>query len=160
MASKINWHRYGTKLRHCHPMYKSPVFIEVTLDWWPLNAQFTPPARHDKTVLSVSCLWIGRLLWTCSNFNFSVGDSLELSGIQVTPPKRTRHRQDSFVVCGVAVWISFYSWRNWVDRFSLVQLVRYERGFTCLVSRRPAPVTWMNMTDCRKNKNATRLYAG
>jgi len=21
MASKINWHRYGTKLRHCHPMY-------------------------------------------------------------------------------------------------------------------------------------------
>jgi len=21
MAAKINWHRYGTKLRHCHPMY-------------------------------------------------------------------------------------------------------------------------------------------
>ena len=20
MATKINWHRYGTKLRHCHPM--------------------------------------------------------------------------------------------------------------------------------------------
>ena len=20
-AAKINWHRYGTKLRHCHPMY-------------------------------------------------------------------------------------------------------------------------------------------
>ena len=30
--------------------------------------------------------------------NFSVGDSLELSGIQFTPAKRTRHRQDSFVV--------------------------------------------------------------
>ena len=30
--------------------------------------------------------------------NFSVGDSLELSGIQFTPSKRTRHRQDSFVV--------------------------------------------------------------
>jgi len=23
MAAKINWHRYGTKLRHCHPMYCS-----------------------------------------------------------------------------------------------------------------------------------------
>jgi len=22
MAAKINWHRYGTKLRHCHPMYR------------------------------------------------------------------------------------------------------------------------------------------
>jgi len=22
MAAKIKWHRYGTKLRHCHPMYK------------------------------------------------------------------------------------------------------------------------------------------
>ena len=21
MAAKINWHRYGTKLRHSHPMY-------------------------------------------------------------------------------------------------------------------------------------------
>jgi len=21
MAAKINWHRYGTKLRHRHPMY-------------------------------------------------------------------------------------------------------------------------------------------
>jgi len=74
------------------------------------NAQFTPPARQDKTVPSVLSgvpVWIGRLLWTCSDFKFSVGDSLELSGIQFTLPKRTRHRQDSFVVSGVAVWISF-----------------------------------------------------
>ena len=21
MAAKINWHKYGTKLRHCHPIY-------------------------------------------------------------------------------------------------------------------------------------------
>ena len=54
-------------------------------------------------------LWTGRLLWTCSDFKFSVGDSLELSGIQFTPPKWTRHRQDSFVMSGVAVWISFKS---------------------------------------------------
>ena len=22
MAAKISWHRYGTKLRHCHPTYR------------------------------------------------------------------------------------------------------------------------------------------
>ena len=61
-----------------------------------------PPAGRDKTVLSASCL-----TWRCEfdiiaigvfRLQFSVGDSLELSGIQLTPPKRTRHRQDSFVV--------------------------------------------------------------
>jgi len=25
MAAKINWHRYGTKLHHCHPMYRGSV---------------------------------------------------------------------------------------------------------------------------------------
>ena len=43
--------------------------------------------------MSVSCLVnIGRLLRTCSDFKFSVDDSLELSGIQYTPPRQTRHR--------------------------------------------------------------------
>jgi len=28
-AAKINWHRYGTKLRHCHPMY-SPRTVATT----------------------------------------------------------------------------------------------------------------------------------
>ena len=23
MVAKTNWHRYGTKLRHCHPMYST-----------------------------------------------------------------------------------------------------------------------------------------
>ena len=63
-------------------------------------------------------VWIGWLLWTCSDFKFSVCDSLELSGIQFTLPKRTRHRQDSFVVSGVALWISF----NWVDLFRPVHV--------------------------------------
>ena len=66
--------------------------------------QFTPPhqTRQNGPICVVSGVpvWIGRLLWTCSDFKFSVGDSLELSGIQFTPPKRTRHRQDNFVVSG------------------------------------------------------------
>jgi len=60
------------------------------------NAQFTLPARYDKTFL-FDC---SERVQT-SDF-LSVGDSLELSGIQFTP--RTRHRQDSFVV-----------WRDGVD---------------------------------------------
>jgi len=57
--------------------------------------------RHDKTVLSVSCLVCQCELDDCSErvqnvFKFSVGVSLELSGIQFTPPKRTRHRQEQF----------------------------------------------------------------
>ena len=39
-------------------------------------------------------VWIGQLLWTRPDFTFSVGDSLELSRIQITPPKWTRHRQE------------------------------------------------------------------
>ena len=35
MAAEINWHRYGTKLRHCHPMYciEKTGLIELVLAW-------------------------------------------------------------------------------------------------------------------------------
>jgi len=69
--------------------------------------------RHEKTVLCVvsgATMWIAQLLLTCSDFRFSGGDSLELSGIQFTPPRQTRHRQDSFVGSGLAVWIGH--WRH------------------------------------------------
>jgi len=32
MATKVNWHRYGTKLRHCHPMYSISYRIVLTLE--------------------------------------------------------------------------------------------------------------------------------
>jgi len=55
----------------------------------------------------LSCLMCPCKLDDCSErvqtSDFSVGDSLELSGIQFTPSKRTRHRQDSCVVSDVAV---------------------------------------------------------
>jgi len=31
MATEINWHRYGTKLRHWHPMYNVREMLEVYL---------------------------------------------------------------------------------------------------------------------------------
>jgi len=29
MAAKISWHRYGTKLRHCHPKYTGRAHVQV-----------------------------------------------------------------------------------------------------------------------------------
>ena len=40
MAAKINWHRYGTKLRHCHPMY-SRVFCVRLICIWLSKRQLT-----------------------------------------------------------------------------------------------------------------------
>ena len=49
-------------------------------------------------------MWIGQLLWTCSDFKFSVGDSLDgLSGIQFRPPKRTRQTRQFCRVWRVGV---------------------------------------------------------
>jgi len=80
--------------------------------------QFTPPhqsTRHDKNcracVVSGVAVWIGQLLLTCSDLRFSVVDSLESSRTQFTPPRQTRHRQDSFVGSGLAAWIGFNSRR-------------------------------------------------
>jgi len=30
MAAKTSWHRYGTKLRHCHPMYRPTIGDQAT----------------------------------------------------------------------------------------------------------------------------------
>jgi len=38
MAAKISWHRYGTKLRHCHRMY------------WPLKKTTTESFYRQKSV--------------------------------------------------------------------------------------------------------------
>jgi len=69
-------------------------------------------ATPDTTKQSCLCrVWRGGVNWIIAvnvlNFQISVGDSLQLSGIQFTSQKLTRHRQGSFVVSGEAVWISF-----------------------------------------------------
>ena len=59
------------------------------------NAHFTPPAGYDKTVLSVSCLVWRCELDECSDFKFSISDSLELSGnlIHAAEADATQTRQ-------------------------------------------------------------------
>jgi len=110
------------------------------------STQFTPPhqRRQDGSVRVVSGvpMWIGRLLWTCSDFKFSVGDSLELSGIHFTPPKRTRHRQDSLVVSSVVMWISF-----WIYGLTSARISRIGRRICSVVE-------WWN---CGANRCSLRL---
>jgi len=69
------------------------------------------PDMTRQSCLSCLVCW-----WKLDNYServqtsiFFVGDSLELSEIQFPPTKRTQNRPVSFVVSGVAVWISVYS---------------------------------------------------
>ena len=53
MAVITNWHRYGTKLRHCHPVYTSRSSLqhgigEVVGSFIAKN-QLDPSSRFDRT---------------------------------------------------------------------------------------------------------------
>ena len=110
--------------------------------WKPLNHHISAYNRHDEIIVCVVSgvvVWIGQLLLTCSDFKFSVNDSLELSGIQFTPPKRTRQRQESFVVSDMAVWIDCFSLtrfeqRQW-PRNGSIRSVRPRKKWTNYIGR-------------------------
>jgi len=76
---------------------------------FPIKALMPNSLRPlDTTRRSCLCrVWCAGVNWTIAlnvfRLQISVGDSIELSGIQFTPPKRTRHRQDSIVVSGLVV---------------------------------------------------------
>jgi len=54
MAAKINWHRYGTKLRHCHLMY---MLRKITLSHWCklLRRHDQKPTVKDNLVVLLHC---------------------------------------------------------------------------------------------------------
>ena len=64
-------------------------------------------ARADKTVLCRVCL--GDANWILDNSRVSPTENIKsyalIAIVQFTPPWQTRHRQDCFVVSGVAMWI-------------------------------------------------------
>jgi len=73
--------------------------------------QFTPPhqTRRDGPVSVVFGVWRAGMNWqlllTCSDFKFSVGDSLESSGIPFTPPKRTHIIYRMCTMCTTYMYI-------------------------------------------------------
>jgi len=45
MAAKISWHRYGKKLRHCHPVY---IYLSVCPYRAWLRAQYGQSVKTDS----------------------------------------------------------------------------------------------------------------
>ena len=69
MAAKTSWHRYGSKLRHCHPVYLlSPPFVRLSvcpsqagvvskrLDESSWFLEWRPPSAYPT--LSYKELWV------------------------------------------------------------------------------------------------------
>jgi len=57
MAAKTSWHRYGTKLRHCHPMYNKTVKMMhqfcISLDTPVHNLTFLQDSVYQELFKSV-----------------------------------------------------------------------------------------------------------
>jgi len=51
MAAKIDWHRYGTKLRHCHLMSKSKLSECVDSLHWLCRIILTNPSFQQQQLL-------------------------------------------------------------------------------------------------------------
>jgi len=51
MAAKINWHRCGTKLRQCHPMYKNLCWCDVK------NQTYMPIQLLPQHFVVFICVW-------------------------------------------------------------------------------------------------------
>ena len=61
MAAKINWYRYGTKLRHCQPMYYRPLedgirrnLLIKTIGEWISPIMLMSPPLLPTTAISAS----------------------------------------------------------------------------------------------------------
>ena len=85
---------------HCAARY-TPTTQNALVGWWGrLNSH--RHTRHDKTVQSVSCLVCRCELDNCSErvqtSSFLSATVLSCRESKFTLPKRTRHRQDIFVV--------------------------------------------------------------
>jgi len=55
MAPKTSWHRYGTKLRHCRPVYLNNLFIFIYLSiYLSMMLPRSPAARSKRRALGIS----------------------------------------------------------------------------------------------------------
>jgi len=54
MAAKTSWHRYGTKLRHCHPIMYKDVKIRVISRPFPIKKTVLPADLQQQAAVDVS----------------------------------------------------------------------------------------------------------
>ena len=61
MAAKITWHRYGTKLRHCHSTYNLTQAVRlrcVRCVKILRNARIARNATYASSLRCVQCVWL------------------------------------------------------------------------------------------------------
>jgi len=75
MVAKVDWHGYGTKLCHCHPMYINSSVFAVVSCMPNKHAGHTVmiPAEIAQTP-SMLCMWC-RLKWQYNSVKYSVSTS-------------------------------------------------------------------------------------
>jgi len=61
MAAEINWHRYGTKLRHCHPVY---ITIQDVNSIVAVRGKLLLCSTACHTAVSPSCAYTAALTRT------------------------------------------------------------------------------------------------
>ena len=93
MAAKTSWHRYGTKLRHCHRMYrvgrKSKLLIlSEYVDKTTNGANHTAARAWNALPSSV------RSAPSLLQFRRDLKTALHVSVIVLSPPSQARHLGD------------------------------------------------------------------
>jgi len=138
MAAKNNWHRYGTKLRHCHPVYcPGPVLGSSRLDnaayTWEtfFRCQHRPQTFTDLNLIhtatpntSASAVWIGfRTTQDCRRQKIWILDTI-VAIVQFTPPYQIRqdcrphaamlHATNTQTRCGLlcCIWLNLNAMRR------------------------------------------------
>jgi len=88
MAAKVNWHRYGTKLRHCHPMYSSHLAIKARVVF------VSRQALHDTGAAGTGSPGprVERVTGT-GEFFFGRGRVVTRTGRRVPRPAEISHRR-------------------------------------------------------------------
>ena len=115
MAPKLRWQRYGTKIRHCHPMYYqfTSQHSESQCNWMPTIC--TAPSY----VKSVTYNTVIHAFYVCSNKSFA------FSALTLLVGRQERHPACKKLSGGVLAWLSVWSevqtciWPSWCHCYSL-----------------------------------------
>jgi len=87
MAAKINWHRYETKLRDCHPMYS-----------WPFCATWRHPENRKCIRNAATARWRTALRPFTQNVWWTLGTWLFLRCARGKTDKQTDYSQADMLI--------------------------------------------------------------
>jgi len=116
MAAKTSWRRYGTKLRHCHPMYSVTgahrsvqAFLHNSCSL-PTNTQ---TYRPHATTVTVGRMHIMLRIAMGNNNSRPVGRVGGGVGCVRTPPPISK-MQNKIIYYNWKVTLAFHEWRSFI----------------------------------------------